>query len=182
MQSRVNLISERVASALARSGADEVWLGVESGSQNILDAMDKGTTVGAARTATRLLRKYGVRVCWFIQLGYPPEAWDDILATRDLIRDEAPDDIGVSVAYPLPGTVFYERVRVQLGQKRNWRDTGELAILFQGTFETDFYRRVRDLLHREVETRIADPDAWDLLDEEAQSYRSEAPLCLAAGT
>lgn len=181
MQSRVNLITERTAAALARGGAREVWLGVESGSQKILDAMDKGTVVGAARTATRLLREQGVRVCWFIQLGYPSEEWDDIIATRDLIRDEAPNEIGVSVAYPLPGTVFYDRVRAQLGQKRNWRDTGELAMLFKGTFETGLYRRVRDLLHREVETGAADHEAWEAIEQDAQDSRSQ-PLFLAAGT
>ena len=143
--------------------------------------MDKGTVVGAARTATRLLREQGVRVCWFIQLGYPSEEWDDIIATRDLIRDEAPNEIGVSVAYPLPGTVFYDRVRAQLGQKRNWRDTGELAMLFKGTFETGLYRRVRDLLHREVETGAADHEAWEAIEQDAQDSRSQ-PLFLAAGT
>jgi anaerobic magnesium-protoporphyrin IX monomethyl ester cyclase len=181
MQSRVNLVTPRVAAGLARAGACEVWLGVESGSQKILDAMDKGTEVEGARTATRLLRQHGIRVCWFVQLGYPSEEWEDILATRDLIREERPDDIGVSVSYPLPGTVFYERVRAQLGARRNWRDTGELAMLFQGTFETAFYRRIRDLLHREVETGQADERGWDLLEEEAHANRSPAPMCVAAG-
>jgi anaerobic magnesium-protoporphyrin IX monomethyl ester cyclase len=181
MQSRVNLVTARVAAGLARAGACEVWLGVESGSQKILDAMDKGTRVEGARTATRLLRQRGIRVCWFVQLGYPSEEWEDILATRDLIREEGPDDIGVSVSYPLPGTAFYERVRAQLGARRNWRDTGELAMLFQGTFETAFYRRIRDLLHREVETGQADERDWDLLEEEAHANRSPAPMCVAAG-
>jgi anaerobic magnesium-protoporphyrin IX monomethyl ester cyclase len=181
MQSRVNLVTARVAAGLARAGACEVWLGVESGSQKILDAMDKGTRVEGARTATRLLRQRGIRVCWFVQLGYPSEEWEDILATRDLIREEEPDDIGVSVSYPLPGTAFYERVRAQLGARRNWRDTGELAMLFQGTFETAFYRRIRDLLHREVETGQADERDWDLLEEEAHANRSPAPMCVAAG-
>jgi anaerobic magnesium-protoporphyrin IX monomethyl ester cyclase len=182
MQSRVNLITPRVAAGLAKAGASEIWLGVESGSQQILDAMDKGTKVAGARTATRLLRQHGIRVCWFIQLGYPSEEWDDILATRDLIRDEMPDDIGVSVAYPLPGTVFHDRVRAQLGAQRNWHDTGELAMLFQGTYETDFYRRVRDLLHREVESGKPHMLAWDVLEREAHGCRSAAPMRLAAGT
>jgi anaerobic magnesium-protoporphyrin IX monomethyl ester cyclase len=182
MQSRVNLITDRTAAALARSGAREVWLGVESGSQKILDAMDKGTLVEGARTATRLLRRYGVRVCWFIQLGYPTEEWEDIIATRDLVREETPDEIGVSVAYPLPGTVFYDRVRAQLGQKRNWRDTGELAMLFKGTFETGVYRRVRNLLHHEAEVGLADQEAWDEIRLDAEDSRSDAPLCFAAGT
>jgi len=182
MQSRVNLITPRVAAGLARAGATEVWLGVESGSQKILDAMDKGTRVEGAEVATRLLRQHGVSVGWFIQLGYPSEQWEDIVATRDLIREGRPDDIGVSVAYPLPGTVFHERVRAQLGARRNWRDTGELAMLFQGTYETGFYRRIRDLLHHEVETGRADTLAWKLLEDEAQGYRSPAPVFVAAGT
>jgi anaerobic magnesium-protoporphyrin IX monomethyl ester cyclase len=181
MQSRVNLVTPRVAEGLAKAGATEVWLGVESGSQRILDAMDKGTRVEAARTATRLLRQQGIRVCWFIQLGYPSEEWDDIVATRDLVRDEMPDDVGVSVAYPLPGTVFYDRVRAQLGSQRNWHDTGELAMLFQGTYETGFYRRIRDLLHREVETGRADPFGWQVLERQAHSNRSPTPMCVVAG-
>ena len=182
MQSRVNLITERSVSALVRAGACEVWMGIESGSQKILDAMDKGTTVEAARTATRLLKANGIKACWFIQLGYPSETWDDLLATRDLIREEKPNEIGVSVAYPLPGTIFYDRVRAQLGRQRNWKDTGDLAMLFQGTFDTKLYRRVRDILHEEVESDMLDHDAWDELEERVDLHRSPRPISLAVGT
>lgn len=179
MQSRVNLMTERAVAALASAGAREVWLGVESGSQSILDLMDKGSTVGAARAATRILKAHGVKACWFIQLGYPSETWDDLLATRDLIREEGPDEIGVSVAYPLPGTEFHDRVRAQLGKRRNWKDTGELAMLFQGTYDTKFYRTVRDILHAEAETRNYEDDVWDRLREQAHFHRSPSPLRLA---
>ena len=181
MQSRVNLMTEKAVEALASAGAREVWLGVETGSQKILDAMDKGTTVEAARSATLTLKAHGIRACWFIQLGYPSENWLDLLATRDLIRDEAPDDIGVSVAYPLPGTDFYDRVRAQLGTQRNWQDTGELAMLFQGTYDTAFYRKVRDLLHEEVETGERDEETWAQLSEQAHFHRSPRPFRLAVG-
>jgi anaerobic magnesium-protoporphyrin IX monomethyl ester cyclase len=182
MQSRVNLMTERAVSALARAGAREVWLGIESGSQKILDAMDKGTTVEAGRLATRLLKTHGIKACWFIQLGYPSESWDDLIATRDLIRDEQPDEIGVSVAYPLPGTLFYERVRAQLGRQRNWKDTGDLAMLFQGTFDTALYRRVRDILHDEVESGLVDDCAWFDLEQRVHLHRSPEPISLAVGT
>jgi anaerobic magnesium-protoporphyrin IX monomethyl ester cyclase len=182
MQSRVNLMTERSVAALARAGAREVWVGIESGSQKILDAMDKGTTVEAGRAATQLLKSYGIKACWFIQLGYPSETWDDLLATRDLIRDEAPDEIGVSVAYPLPGTIFYDRVRAQLGRQRNWKDTGDLAMLFQGTFDTELYRRVRDILHEEVELGTCDDDAWCELEERVELHRSPRPIALAVGS
>ena len=179
IQSRSNLMRPAAVAALAEAGAEEVWMGVESGSQKILDAMDKGATVEEARSATRTLKQHGIRACWFVQLGYPSETWNDILLTRDLLREESPDDIGVSVAYPLPGTKFYDRVRLQLGVKRNWDDTGDLAMLFDGTYHTDFYREVRDLLHRENRAGRADEAAWAALEAEEADARSAAPLSLA---
>lgn len=158
MQSRVDLMTPSGVEALRRAGAEEVWMGVESGAQKILDAMDKGTDIGQVREATRLLRKHRIRASWFLQLGYPGEGWDEILATRDLLREERPDDVGVSVAYPLPGTVFFERVRSQLGGERHWQDSDDLAMLFQGTYTGSFYRRLRDLLHEEATTASASGD------------------------
>lgn len=177
MQTRVNLMRPPTVAALAAAGAEEVWLGVESGSQKILDAMDKGTRVEQVRTATRTLKEHGIRACWFIQLGYLGEEWDDVLMTRDLIREERPDDIGVSVAYPLPGTKFHERVRAQLGAKQNWNDTDDLAMLFRGTYSTDFYRRLRTVLHDEAAGRLTGAAAdrvWDeLATDEAEQREPE---------
>jgi anaerobic magnesium-protoporphyrin IX monomethyl ester cyclase len=153
MQSRADLMTASAVDALAHARCEEVWMGVESGSQQILDAMDKGITLDEVRVGTRRLKQHGIRACWFVQLGYPGEDWSDILATRDLIRDEAPDDIGVSVSYPLPGTPFYERVRAELRGKANWSDSDDLAMLFQGAYSTDFYREIRDLLHEEINGR-----------------------------
>jgi anaerobic magnesium-protoporphyrin IX monomethyl ester cyclase len=177
IQCRADLISPAVARALADAGCEEVWMGVESGSQRILDAMDKGTTVDEVRAATRALRTFGVRACWFLQLGYPGERWDDVVATRDLVRGERPDDIGVSVAYPLPGTKFHAAVRDQLGARTNWEETGDLAMLFQGTYTTSFYRRLRDALHAEAQG--AGAELWFDLGEEEASQRSHAPTEIA---
>jgi anaerobic magnesium-protoporphyrin IX monomethyl ester cyclase len=176
IQSRTNLITEETAAGLQRAGASQVWLGIESGSQRILDAMDKGIEVESAGVATRLLRAQGIEVGWFLQLGYPGEEWEDILATRDLVRAEAPDEIGVSVAYPLPGTVFHARVAKELGSRNNWHDTDELAMLFQGTFDTAFYRMVRDALHAEVPNQRAGDLRWHDLSRRAAQHRSPAPV------
>jgi anaerobic magnesium-protoporphyrin IX monomethyl ester cyclase len=175
IQCRADLLKPRVAAALAQAGAEEVWLGVESGSQRILDAMEKGTTVDEVRAATRALRAHGVRACWFLQLGYPTERWEDLLLTRDLVRDEGPDDIGVSVAYPLPGTKFHAAVQAQLGARQNWEDTGELAMLFQGTYTTAFYRVLRDALHDEARTRTRDDSRWFGLAQSEEAHRSPEP-------
>jgi len=153
IQSRVDLMTEKAVAALARAGCVEVWLGVESGSQKILDAMDKGTELPLIPVARERLRAAGIKACYFLQLGYPGETLDDILATVQLVRDTLPDDIGVSVSYPLPGTKFHRMVEAQLGDKHHWHDSDELAMMFQGTYQTPFYKQLHRLLHCDLETR-----------------------------
>jgi len=166
MQSRLDLMREITVSDLRRAGCAEIWMGVESGSQKILDAMDKGTRVSQVALARENLRRYGIRACYFLQFGYAGESWADIQQTIRLVRDTRPDDIGVSVSYPLPGTKFYELVRGQLGEKTNWVDSGDLSMMFKGAYTSDFYRALHDALHAEVET-------WDL-QQAQRSSRSHA--------
>jgi len=150
IQTRADLLSERMAGALRDASCAEAWLGAESGSQRILDAMNKGTTVEEILIARARLRAAGIRVGFFIQLGYLGEELTDILATRELLSSAQPDDVGVSVSYPLPGTRFHELVRAQLGPKTHWQDSDDLAMMFHGTYTSQFYRIVRDLLHERL--------------------------------
>lgn len=150
MQSRCDLMTRETVGALRRAGCTEVWMGAESGSQKILDAMEKGTRTEHIYEARENLRRHGIRACFFLQLGYPGETWEDIERTIGMVRETEPDDIGVSVAYPLPGTKFYERVAAQLGDKANWSDSDDLAMMFQGTYSTEFYRELAGALHEEV--------------------------------
>lgn len=170
IQTRADLVSERMATALRQAGCAEAWIGAESGSQRVLDHMNKGTQVADLITARERLGAHGIRVGFFIQLGYLGEQLDDLLATRELIAQAAPDDIGVSVSYPLPGTRFYEQVKAQLGDKTHWQDSGDLAMMFQGAYDSDFYRSVRDLLHEQVVVQ-----QWkvvDGLDRQRQASRA----------
>lgn len=153
MQSRPDLMTRDTVSHLRRAGCAEVWMGAESGSQKILDAMEKGTRVEQIYEARENLRRHGIRACFFLQLGYPGETREDIDRTIKMVRDNAPDDIGVSVAYPLPGTKFYDRVAAELGEKQNWSDSGDLAMMFRGAFSSEYYRELADTLHAEVRGR-----------------------------
>lgn len=139
--------------ALARAGARTVWVGAESGSQRILDAMDKGTKVEQIYEVSRRLREAGIEVGFFLQFGYPGETLEDIEATLQMVRNCRPDDIGMSVSYPLPGTPFHERVKHELGVKQNWLDSNDLAMLYQGPYSTEFYRQLHTVLHREFRAR-----------------------------
>ena len=149
------LLREGEVDALAAAGAETVWMGAESGAQSVLDAMEKGTRVEQIEEAARRLRAAGVRVAFFLQFGYPGEGPAEIEATRALVRRALPDDIGISVSYPLPGTRFYERVRAELGEKRNWVDSDDLAMLYRGPFSTRFYRRLHGAVHKEFRLRRA---------------------------
>jgi len=155
IQTRADLISESMAGALQRAGCYEAWIGAESGSQRVLDAMNKGTTVAEILTARNRFRSVGIRVGFFIQLGYMGEQLADILATRDLLEAARPDEIGVSVSYPLPGTKFHELVKAQLGGKTRWQESSDLDMMFRGTYTSDFYRLIRNLLHDQISLQTA---------------------------
>ncbi|MFZ2022305.1 MAG: B12-binding domain-containing radical SAM protein [Terracidiphilus sp.] len=152
IQSRANLMTEATVRYLAAAGCAEVWMGVESGSQTVLDAMDKGLTLTSVRSARERLKAAGIRTCYFLQFGYPGETWTELQETISFVRVTQPDDVGISFSYPLPGTVFYENVRQQLGLKRNWTDSDDLCIMFKAAYTTEFYRTVRDALHAEVDS------------------------------
>jgi radical SAM superfamily enzyme YgiQ (UPF0313 family)/glycosyltransferase involved in cell wall biosynthesis len=144
---RADQVTADVARALREARCQTAWIGAESGSQRILDAMEKGTRVEQITDATRLLHAAGVDVGFFLQFGYPGETREDIDRTLEMVRTCAPDDIGVSVSYPLPGTTFYQRVQAQLGQKQNWVDSNDLAMMYHATYVPDFYRALHALVH-----------------------------------
>jgi radical SAM superfamily enzyme YgiQ (UPF0313 family) len=150
---RADQITAPVAAALKVAQCRTVWIGAESGSQRILDAMEKGIRVDQIAQATTRLREAGIEVAYFLQFGYPGETLDDIGQTLRMVRNNMPDDIGISVSYPLPGTSFYERVKAQLGQKQNWLDSNDLAMMYRATYVPQFYRALHALVHAEFRAR-----------------------------
>jgi radical SAM superfamily enzyme YgiQ (UPF0313 family) len=147
------LLHEGTAPALKRAGAHTIWVGAESGSQKILDAMDKGTQVSDIYAAAKTLHANDIRVGFFLQFGYPGEQRADIEKTIQMVRDCMPDDIGISVSYPLPGTKFYERVKSELHDKQNWHVSDDLAMLYNGPYSTAFYRHLHTVIHKEYRAR-----------------------------
>ncbi len=150
---RADQVTPEAAVALRAARCRTAWVGAESGSQRILDAMEKGTKVGQIESASRLLHEVGIHVGFFLQFGYPGETREDIERTLEMVRRCRPDDIGVSVSYPLPGTTFYQRVKAQLGPKQNWVDSNDLAMMYRATYVPDFYRALHAYVHAEFRAR-----------------------------
>jgi anaerobic magnesium-protoporphyrin IX monomethyl ester cyclase len=156
IQSRADLLVQpNYVKALARAGCADVWMGAESGSQKILDAMDKGITVEQIGRATRLLRENGIQASFFIQFGYPGETKEDIGQTIRMINRLLPDSLGISVSYPLPGTVFYEKVKAELKEKANWTDSDELQVMFRNTYTPAFYKQLHRYVHKTYRRHLA---------------------------
>ncbi len=166
VQSRADLlIQNNTVEVLARAGCTDVWVGAESGSQKVLDSMEKGTTIAQIYEARALLKKIGIRASFFLQFGYPGEDKKDIEATLRMVKDLMPDDLGISVSYPLPGTTFYENVRADFQEKKNWVDSDDLALMFRGTYSAAYYRKLHRYVHKVFRFRkglrlLADVMTW----------------------
>ncbi|HEX7846703.1 MAG TPA: radical SAM protein [Chitinophagaceae bacterium] len=156
IQARADLLlQEDYIRDLAKAGCENIWMGAESGSQKILDAMDKGTTVQQIYKATGLLKQNNIHPSFFIQFGYPGETKEDIVRTIDMINELLPYEIGISVSYPLPGTLFYEKVKAQLKEKTNWTDSDELALMFRNTYAPAFYKQLHRYVHKSYRKHVA---------------------------
>jgi len=142
------LLKEDTIMHLKHSGCKTVWIGAESGSQKVLDAMEKGVTVDQIYKSSEILHKKGIQVGFFLQYGYPGETRADIEKTLEMVKNCRPDEIGVSVSYPLPGTRFHESVKRDLVEKQNWVDSGDLDMMFQGTYGREYYRILHKVTHK----------------------------------
>jgi anaerobic magnesium-protoporphyrin IX monomethyl ester cyclase len=123
--------------------------------------MDKGTRVEQIYAAVENLHAAGIKVAFFLQFGYPGEEREDIEATLKMVRECRPDDIGMSVSYPLPGTKFYENVKLQLGEKQNWLNSADFDMMYHGPYSTEFYRKLHTVLHKEFRAR----KTWQALSQ-----------------
>jgi radical SAM superfamily enzyme YgiQ (UPF0313 family) len=179
---RADGVNARTADALRQSGCRTVWIGAESGSQRILDAMEKGTRVEQVVAATRLLREQGIEVGFFLQFGYPGETMADIEQTIQMIDRCRPDDIGISVSYPLPGTPFHERVRAELGTKQNWVDSADLAMMYRATYPPDFYRALHDYVHARFRGQRGGAAARRIVARHGRAVRAELRQVAAAAS
>jgi anaerobic magnesium-protoporphyrin IX monomethyl ester cyclase len=150
IQSRADILLQyETIDLLSETGLKEVWIGAESGSQKVLDSMDKGIKIEEIYAATQKLKLKGIKVGFFLQLGYLGESKTDVALTHKMLKNLLPDDIGVSVSYPLPGTKFYNQVKDDLKLKSNWTDSDDLAMMFKGTYHGRFYKLMHRFIHKE---------------------------------
>lgn len=137
--SRADRLNEEVVKTLADMGCVRLWIGSESGSQRVLDAMDRRVTVAQVREMTRLLRRYGIQTGMFIMLGYEGEEMEDLEATVEHLKQSDPDLFLTTVAYPIKGTPYYDRVAGRIVARGAWADRTDRDLDVAGRRSRRFY-------------------------------------------
>jgi anaerobic magnesium-protoporphyrin IX monomethyl ester cyclase len=173
--SRADRLTEEVIRTLAELGCFRLWIGSESGSQRILDLMQRNVTIEAVQQATRLCRKYGIKTGMFLMWGYEGEELDDIEATIAHVRASKPDVFLTTVAYPIKGTPYFKRVEQQgrIRENRPWAESSDRELEIVGRRSGEFYQIANQLLKHEVELVGINAETDPALKLHAEALRSQ---------
>ena len=147
---RADRLNTRIADTLAEMQCFRVWIGSESGSQKILDAMERGVTVGQIRESIRLCRERGIQTGMFLMWGYEGEELSDIEATVEHVKASLPDVFLTTVSYPIKGTPYYEDVEPRLVRLKDWSKTTDRDLTVRGRHSRRFFQFADQLLKSEV--------------------------------
>ena len=148
---RADRLNAEAADLLAELGCFRVWIGSESGSQRILDAMERGVTVAQVQCAVDLCKSRGIQTGMFLMWGYEGEELEDIEATIEHVKRADPDIFFTTVAYPIKGTPYYQRNTSSLVQLKPWRQSSDRELLLQGRRSSEIYGFADRLLQNEVQ-------------------------------
>jgi anaerobic magnesium-protoporphyrin IX monomethyl ester cyclase len=151
--SRADRLSPKVVETLAEIGCFRVWIGSESGSQRILDAMERGVTVEQVQTAVALCRAAGIQTGMFLMWGYEGEDLSDIEATVEHVKKTDPDIFFTTVSYPIKGTAYFSEVADRVENLGLWKESSDRDFRIRNRHSRQFYKYADKLLRTEVELK-----------------------------
>lgn len=136
---RAERLNDDVLGMLAEMGCKKIWIGAESGSQKIIDEMDRRVDINTVKQMIIRTKEFGIETGTFIMVGYPKETVEDIHTTVQYLKDANPDSFTITVAYPIKGTALYNQIENQIIQKPNWVKSTDRDIDFKRTYTRKFY-------------------------------------------
>ena len=180
--SRADRLNLQVVETLAEMGCFRVWIGSESGSQRILDAMERGVTVEQVQNAVALCRSHGIQTGMFLMWGYEGEELSDIEATVEHVKRTDPDIFFTTVAYPIKGTPYFSDVADRVETFKVWKESSDRDFRIRNRHSRDYYKFADKLLRSEVELKRLGlkPDADQLSIAALRSGIAEARAGLRA--
>jgi len=147
---RADRVNELAADLLADLGCSRVWIGSESGSQRILDAMQRGVTLAQVRNAVSLCKSRGIETGMFLMWGYDGEEIQDVEATVDHVKQCRPDVFLTTISYPIKGTPYFKKVADRVVAAGPWRESTDREFRITGRHSREFYKHADDLLRSEM--------------------------------
>jgi len=147
---RADRLNEEVIRILKKAGCFRVWIGAESGSQRIIDAMDRRVKVGQVRAMIQMAKKYGIQAGTFIMLGYPGETETDIEETIHHLQISDPDFYTITLAYPIKGTEMFQEIENDFTNDLDWETSTDRQIEFKRNYSKRFYKFALKRVNNEV--------------------------------
>jgi radical SAM superfamily enzyme YgiQ (UPF0313 family) len=144
-------LNSETADILADLGCFRLWIGSESGSQRILDRMERGVTVAQVQSAVDLCKARGIQTGMFLMWGYEGEEYPDIEATIEHVKKSNPDVFFTTVAYPIKGTPYFSEVADRVESPNRWPTSSDREIKIRGRHSRRYYSFADQLLRTEVE-------------------------------
>ncbi|MEO8727676.1 MAG: radical SAM protein [Acidobacteriaceae bacterium] len=148
--SRADRLNPETVDLLAELGCFRLWVGSESGSQRILDAMERGVRVEQVQQAVAMCKQRGIQTGMFLMWGYEGEETSDINETIEHVKKANPDIFFTTVAYPIKGTPYYRRIEDQLVKPERWAQSSDREIRVKGRHSRQYYQYADQLLRDEV--------------------------------
>jgi radical SAM superfamily enzyme YgiQ (UPF0313 family) len=149
-ETRVDVVNQEVLDLMAAAGCRRIWFGAESGSDKVLREMKKGFDLEEIHRAVAMTRRAGISIGMFLMVGYPNEKRADVLESARMLRQVRPDEYGVSIAFPIKGTPFYERVKDEIGGPLEWKKVGDANLRFRGRYPHLFYWLAARYIHHSL--------------------------------
>ncbi|HEY3403574.1 MAG TPA: radical SAM protein [Ohtaekwangia sp.] len=177
---RADRLNEDVVKMLKETGCFRVWIGAESGSQKVIDLMDRRVDVNQVRDMIRLVRRYDIESGTFIMLGYPGETEEDIEETIHHLKESNPDHFTITVAYPIKGTELYQEVEALQVTKLDWSQSNDRMIDFKRRYTRRYYDyAVKRVINEVNASRIHKFDSVRRLKMKLKSLAAKAGMRLA---
>ncbi len=175
------MLKDEVLATLADMGCYRIWIGSESGSQRILDAMQRGVKVEQVQWAARAAKRHGIQVGMFLMWGYEGEQIEDIEATIEHVKACGPDIHLTTVAYPIKNTAYFERAAGRVVLDRDWADATDRDYKIRGRHSRRYYRLADQWLNNAVAAAtIAPHDAATAALRREAALAARAAMLLAA--
>lgn len=176
------MMKEEVLQTLAAMGCYRIWIGSESGSQRVLDAMERGVTVEQVAWAAKAARRHGIQVGMFLMWGYPGEQLEDIAATVELVKECLPDIHLTTVAYPIKNTGYFHKAAASIVLDKEWAEATDRDFRIRGRHSRAYYRLADAWLKNDVDAvRLAERDPAQASRMRAAALRARADMLAAAG-